>query len=391
MGKKVRYYLLALLILALAVAGCASKERISTEGIRERANRAFEDLRSEERGRDIVRPSTESDTVQAEAVQVMEGERPDWVDGESSQYPSPEYLIGVGYGPDRKSSEDKARAEIAKIFFSKVESRTRSYQEYLQTTSKGRSRIEEGASIEEITNVSTQKVLSGVRISHVYQEAGPEPTFYALAVVDRDQSAKILRDRIQQLDQDIQGLLIRAEDEQVVLAKIKYLRQSLQIHVLREAYDAELRIVSPSGSGISSPIHFTEIKRRLESILLRDFLIGVSVTGSRAGEIQDALVQGLNEQGFSIAEDSSRANVLVRGTVEMKALDRGTAEWKYVRWRTRFDLVDNVGGSVFGSVDKTGREGHLSIPQAENRAVRKIRKALTTEIAEEMRRYIFSQ
>ena len=83
--------------------------------------------------------------------------------------------------------------------------------------------------------------------------------------------------------------------------------------------------------------------------------------------------------------------MLVRGTVEIKALDRGTAEWKYVRWRTHFDLVDNAGGSVFGSVDKTGREGHLSIPQAENRAVRKIRKALTTEIVEEMRRYIFSQ
>lgn len=388
---RIRSCVLLCTILLLVVSGCASKEKVATQGIRERADRAFEDLRAEEHGREPVRSSTDSHREQRETVQVTKGERPDWVDAESVQYPSSRYLIGVGYGPDRKSAEDKARAEIAKIFFSRIDSRTRSYQDYLQTTSKGKSRIEEASSIEEITKVSTQKVLSGMRISQVYQETGPEPLFYALAVLERDQSAKILRDKIRQLDQDIQGLLIRAEGEEDILAKIKYLKQSVQKHVLREAYDTELRIVSPSGTGISSPIQFSEIKDRLESILLRDFLIAVSVTGSRAGEIQDALVQGLNQQGFSISQDLTKANVLVRGTVEFKALDRGTPEWKYVRWRTHFDLVDKTGGAVFGSVDKTGKEGHLNLPQAENRAVRKIRNALTTQITEEMKRYIFSQ
>ena len=394
--RGIRQYLLLVLILPLMMIGCASKQEIPTEAIRERADRAFDDLRAEETGekappRERKKPSVQSDRKKREAVRVTKGKRPDWIDGESIQYPSSRYLTGVGYDPDRKSSEDKARAEIAKIFFSKIDSRTRSYQDYLQITSKGKSKTRETFSIEEITKVSTQKVLSGVRISSVYQDTEPEPIFYALAVLDRDQSAKILRDKIQQLDQDIKGLLTRAKGEGDMLAKVKYLKQSIQKHILREAYDAELRIVSPSGTGISSPIHFTEIKSRLESILLRDFLIGVSVKGSRAVEIQEALVQGLNQQGFSIGEDLSRAKVLVRGAVEIKALDRGSPEWKYVQWRAHFDLVDKVGGSVFGSVSKTGREGHRSLSQAENRAVRKIRKALTTEISEEMRQYIFSQ
>jgi hypothetical protein len=394
--RGITQYLLLVLILPLVMMGCASKQEIPAEEIRERADRAFDDLRAEETGgkappRERKKPSVKSDRKKREAVRVTKGKRPDWIDGESIQYPSSRYLTGVGYDPDRKTSEDKARAEIAKIFFSKIDSRTRSYQDYLQITSKGKSKTRETFSIEEITKVSTQKVLSGVRISSVYQDTGSEPIFYALAVLDRDQSAKILRDKIQQLDQDIKGLLTRAKGEGDMLAKVKYLKQSIQKHILREAYDAELRIVSPSGTGISSPIHFTEIKSRLESILLRDFLIGVSVKGSRAVEIQEALVQGLNKQGFSIGEDLSRAKVLVRGAVEIKALDRGSPEWKYVQWRAHFDLVDKVGGSVFGSVSKTGREGHRSLPQAENRAVRKIRKALTTEISEEMRRYIFSQ
>jgi hypothetical protein len=398
--RRIKQNTFVFVVLFLLITGCASEKKIPADDIRGRADRTFGELKSEETGekvfpredeRDAIQPSVQSAQEQGGAVRVQKGKRPDWVDGESIQYPSSHYLTGVGYDSDRRSAEDKARAEISKIFLSRIDARTRSYQEYLQTTSKGRSQTEQAISIEEITKVSTQKVLSGVRISQVYQETGQEPIFYALAVLDRGQSAEILRDKIHGLDRETERLLSKAAAEKDMLATVKYLRQAIQSHILRGAYDAELRIVSQSGRGISPPIHFAEIKSKLESILLRDFLIGVSVTGTRAGEIQDALLQGLNQQGFSVSEDLTRAQVLVRGTVEIKPLDRGASEWKYVQWRTHFDMVDKEGGAVFGSVNKTGREGHLNLSQAENRAVRKMRKALTTEIAEQVKRYIFSQ
>lgn len=397
--REIRIYVSLVIFFLILIAGCAAKKEIPTEAIQGRAEHAFDELKSEETGgkaspeekrgekRALAQPSKEA----MGKVQVKKGERPGWVDGESIQYPSSRYLTGVGYDPDRKLAEDKARAEIARIFMSKIDSRTKTYQDYLQITSKGRSKTEETFSIQDITRVSTQKVISGIRISQVYQETGARPIFYALAVLDRDQSAKILGYKIQELDQDIHQLLSRAKGEEDLLVRVKYLKQSAQKFVMREAYDTELRIVSQKGKGISSSIHFTEIKGRLESILLRDFLIGVSVKGSRANELQDALVQGLNEQGFSVSADLNRVNVLVRGNVEIKPLKRETSEWKYVQWRAHFDMVDKKGGSVFGSVNKTGRQGHLNLQQAENRAVRNIRKVLITEIAEEMKRYIFSQ
>jgi hypothetical protein len=395
-------YLILFCLLSFIVIGCATeaKKEIPTEEIRGRADRAFDDLKSEETGVKTFPKEERAGTREApvpsvkdneKAGHIVRGKRPDWVDSESIQYPSSQYLTGVGYDLERKSAEDRARSEIAKIFVSSIDSRTRSYQDYLQITSKGKSKTEENYSIQDITKVSTKKVLSGVRIAQVYQDTGQQPLLYALAVLDRDQSSKILRYKIQELDQDIQELLYKAQGEEDVLAKVKYLKQSVQKHVMREAYDAELRIVDQSGRGISPPIHFTEIKGRLESILLRDFLIGVLVTGNRADEVQDALVQGLNQQGFSISEDLNRANVLVKGNVEITPLQRGTSEWKYVQWRAHFDMTDKKGGSIFGSVNKTGRQGHLNLQQAENRAVRTIQKVLTTEMAEEMKRYIFSQ
>jgi hypothetical protein len=397
-SAKIGMYLI--IMLFIMVAGCApTKQEIPTEEIRGRADRAFDDLQKEETGEkgiseddsSAVSPLGGPQGEEGHAVQVTKGVRPDWVDGQSIQYPSSGYLTGVGYDADRKSAEDKARAEIAKIFVSKVDSRTRTYQDYLQTTSNSKSGSEETFSIQEITDVSTKKVLSGVRIAHIYQQSSPEQLYYALAVLDRNQSATILSDRIRKLDGEMEMLLDMAGGEADVFKKIKYLKQSIGKHAMREAYDTELRIVSRSGRGISSPIHFTEIKSELDAILLRDFLIGVSVTGSRGGEIQDALVQGLNQEGFSISEDVNAANVLIRGAVEISPLERGTADWKYVRWRAHFDMVDRAGGSVFGSFTRTGREGHLNLQQAEDRAVRKIRDTLTPEIAGEVRKYIFSQ
>jgi hypothetical protein len=395
--RKMRQYCLLFVGIVFIATGCASKPpqpkpTIPTEEIRKRADRAFEDVKAEEtKGKSLSEPSSQSDTKQRDTVQVTKGKRPDWIDGESVQYPSSRYLTGVGYGPDRPSAENKARAEIAKIFYSKIDSRTRSYQDYIQTTSKGKAKIEETLSIEEVTKVSSQKVLSGVRIAHVYYQTGAESLFYALAVLNREQSARVLRDKIEELDEGIEAALANADRAEDMLTKVKYLKQSIQKHILREAYDAELRIVDRAGGGKSPPVSFTELKNKFESVLLRDFLIGVSISGSRANEIQDALVQGLNQQGFAISEDLSRSNVLVRGTVTIKPLDRGTSEWKYAQWRAHFDMVDKRGDSVFGSVNKSGREGHLNLSQAENRAIRKIQKVLITEIVEEMKRYIFSQ
>jgi hypothetical protein len=388
-------------ISVFMAAGCApTKQEIPTEEIRGRADRAFDELQKEETGEKGISEGERSSALpppekppqeKSGEVQATQSTRPDWVDGESVQYPESRYLTGVGYDADRKVSKDKARAEIAKIFVSEINSRTRSYQDYLQISSGGTADLEETFSIQEITDVSTKKVFSGVRIAYLYQDSGPGNLYYALAVLDRQQSSTILINRILRLDGEIDMLLDRARGEGDLLTKIKYLTQSIGKHAMREAYDAELRIVSPAGRGISPSVQFAEIKSRLDAILLREFKIGVSVSGTRANEVQDALEQGLHQEGFSVSEDLSAAHVLIKGAVEIKPLERGTAEWKYVGWRAQFDMVDTVGGSVFGSFTKTGREGHLTLRQAEERAVRKIRDTLAGEMAGEVRNYIFSQ
>jgi len=398
---------LAIVLLAIPVfilTGCVAEKqqtKIKTGEIQNRANRSFDDLSAHETGQPRP-PSSEEKTNERvspqpevkpklSAVRTRKGKRPDWVDGESSEYPPSFYMTGVGYAPDRQTAENKARAEISKIFYSEIDASNRAYEEYLQTTYKGKAKTRESISIEDITKVSTQKVLSGVSIAQVYQQSRPEKLFYALAILDRAQSKRILRQKIDQLDKDINKLLSDSRLEKDKLIQIKYLNTCIEKHIIRQAYNAEFRIVNRSGEGIPPYISFTDIKKQLTDILLRDFLIALSVKGSRSSDIKEALVEALNQKGFSVSDNFASASVVVRGNINIRPFEQGSSEWKFVRWKAYFDLVDQQGGAVFGSIKKTGKEGHLNLSQAEERAVRKIRKILATDIADDITKYIYSQ
>ena len=398
-----RNWLLFGLVLLLILSGCTTKpqpqDQISEAEIKARSDRAFEELAAAESGS----PSPELETTFPEpsrtvppagearySVPVIKGKRPDWVDGTSSQYPYEKYLTAVGYGDTRTTAEDKARSEIAKIFYSDIRSSNQTYQAILETTAGGKTSSTENVNFEEITRVSTEKVLSGVRVGQVYQDTKTDRQYYALAVLNRHQAQWILESKIKALDRDIDGLYSQALGQKDRLTQVQYLQRSIQKHILRQAYNTELRIVSTDGRSISPTISFTEIKNRLSEVLLRDFFIALTVEGPRANDVQKSLAEALNQKGFSISEDIGRANVLARGTVEIKPMDQGIAEWKFVRWQAFFDLVDRKGGAVFGSVRKSGKAGHLTLAEAEERAVRSMRKALTQEISGSLADYILA-
>ncbi len=326
-----------------------------------------------------------------ETVIIRKGQRPAWIDGAGRHYPSQKYLRSVGYGPDRQSAEDKARSELAKIFYSQIESQNRTYQSYLQTDTGGKLKTTEKIDIQDITQVSTRKVLSGVRIAEIYKQTRPKETFFALAVLERIRSEGILRAKILDLDAGIQDLLNDTQNQTDPLRRIKHLSMGLEKLILRDTYNTELRIVSPVGQGIASVVSITEVRRELIDLLLNEFQIGLAIEGDRVRQIRQILVEALNRLGFSVTEDKQNARIVIRGGVEFNRFEPEDSDWKYVRWKVFFDMVDRQSGVIFGSVSKNGKEGHLSFPQAEERAVGKIHRLIGSDIAKDLKSYILIQ
>lgn len=339
----------------------------------------------------VPRTTPPPKAAQAPAVKEVGGQRQDWIDGTSTNYPATRYLTGVGSGSDRLEAEDNARAEIAKVISSHVISSTKVQQEYLEVITEGKNRASNRINVQDMVAVSTQKVLSGVRIAEVYRETGGNRTFYALAVLDRRQTTTALKEKLRTFDQEIATLMAQASKEAKDLQKLKIYTAALEKHLLREACEAELRVVDSSGRGMAAPIGFEDIKRPMANILAKDFRIHVAVSGDRAAEVAKALSEGLTREGFVLTGNPGRAKVAVKGKVSIKPLDRPDEKWKYVRWQTSFELVDLSDQTIFGTLSNNGREGHLSLEQAVNRAVMKIQKELLPGVSKDVYQYIFGK
>jgi hypothetical protein len=392
-------YGLMMVAVAVCLWACVAPEKKSgpdVDRIRGNAERAHADLRAEEGyGGGSVSADTgtagggtlSAPPVQASDAPLETGRRPEWIDQPGRRFPPSHYMTGVGYGQERPTAEDRARTEIAKIFESDITSENRTYEEYLQSTEGGRSRSAQNFNFEDITTVSTRKILSDIRIAAVYRD---DAAYYALAVLDRQHVTPILTDKIAILDREIDQMLNVAESQSDRLTKIRAYKTGIEKYVLRQSYNTELRIVRSDGRGIPSRYTLADIQQRFTQVLLKDFAVMVSVSGDRAADVAQALTEALTQKGFAVAYDSNRAAVFARGQVQIQPVEAGSTQWKFVRWNAYFDLVDRQGGTVFGSVQKNGKEGHLTLAEAEERAVRKIRQVLVTDISNDLTGYILS-
>lgn len=386
------------LAIGSLLAGCRSQPPIPAESIRKNSAAAMDDLerRETDRAIDTAEPgpgggmSAKKPRQKNNAtVSVTTGERLAWVDGASKAYPAARYLTGVGVGATRRVAEDRARVEVAKIFYSRVNASTRAYQDYLQIDGSDRTIRKERFDIQTVTDVSTRKVLSGVRIAQVYREDKTQPVYYALAVLNKQQTARLLRYRIAQRDGDIEANLALARNRHNGLEKIRLFKAAVRDYVLRQAMNAELQMVALNNRGIAPPIAFAIIQDELNRVLRRSFRLALEVDGTHGRQVAADLAGQLSRQGFTVTDRPSAANVLVQGRIRIAPLARRSGRWHYVSWQVRFNLMDVDQNTVFGSILKSGRKGHLSLEQATEQALYIIREKVMADVARQISHHIY--
>jgi LPP20 lipoprotein len=323
---------------------------------------------------------------------------PDWVNGASKKYPGAMYLTGVGYADTRQAAEDRAYAAISKIFAAEIQSKTQEWEKYLQSDSKGRTEDSRQVGIEQATEVSTKKVLENVTIAETWMDRS-KAIYYALAVMDRQHAALSLRDRITSLDLKVEELLKQARQSENKLETVRAYHSAVENLLLREVYNAQLRVVATSGKGSESGVSLGEINKNLRQFLADNFKIVVEVGGEHNEPVRAAIVEGLNRQGLPVASAASAASdrepdLLVKGEVTLEPVrlpDGGRQPSHFVRWSAAFDLTDKATQQVIGSVARQGREGHLTRPEAEARALRSAEKEVSDEVGRQIAEFIFGK
>jgi hypothetical protein len=309
--------------------------------------------------------------------------RPQWIDGEAPFYSEQEYLTGVGYGNSRKDAEDQAYAAISKIFRAQVQAQTSESEKFQQEEARGKVNIERTVDLHQIIEVSTQKVIEDVRIAEHWEEPATH-VHYALATLSRAQAATSLTEKIEGLDRAIQETLQQADAASDPLPHLKALRRAKNSLLAREVYNTDLRIIHRSGKGIDPPVSPSTLQEKIDRFMSEKLRLSVTASGPEAGPLQTALTEGLTRQGFHVSKGDEPANLLIRAEGNAQEADLQNPRFKFVRWELHLDLIDGKSGKVIGSAGQSGREGHVTLAEAEIRARHAMQREAAGPVLEEL-------
>lgn len=324
-----------------------------------------------------------------------ENTRPGWVDGASAEYPPSHYLIGVGQSDNRNGAADQGYAAIARIFKAEVAAQAKDWESYLVVEHKDSANTERRLTLDNVTKVSTDKVLENVRILDTWYDVR-KGLHYALAAMSRPQAEASLMERMAALDRTIDDDVTGARQTADKLTKIRNLRRAARNLVLREAYNADLRVVRPSGQGLPPIYRVNELTNELDQFLATNLVLAVQVNGDHAEPIQRALTEGLIREGLhvitaTVGGAGATPELLVRGTVRLWPIDVRDPQFKYVRWCSDFDVIEAATQRVIGAVSRGGKEGHLTEREATAKALRVIQQEFSADLAKGIAAHVYGE
>lgn len=326
--------------------------------------------------------------------------KPAWIDGVSPDYPSSQYLTGVGQGDNRASAEDRAYAALARVFKAEVSAQSKDWESYLVVEQRGTSRDERRLTLDHLTRVSTDKVLENATIVDRWYDA-KKNLHYALGGMHRAQAESAFMERMTDLDHTIQSDVHEAHQTLDKLAKIRALRRATRNLVLRETYNADLRVIRASGQGTAAAYRVQDLTRELEEYLSSNLVLAVSVTGDHVEPVQRALTEGLIKEGLRVATVAPGTEMpagsvpspelLIRGMVRVWPIDVRDPQFTYVRWCSDFEVVDVAGQQIVGAISKGGKEGHLSEREATAKVIRVMQQDLSGDVAKAIAAHIYGE
>ena len=326
--------------------------------------------------------------------------KPAWIDGVSPDYPSSQYLTGVGQGDNRAAADDRAYAALARIFKAEVSAQSKDWESYLVVEQRGTSRDERKLTLDHLTRVSTDKVLENATIVDRWYDA-KKNLHYALGGMHRAQAETAFMERLTDLDRTIQSDVDEAHQTSDRLAKVRALRRAARNLVLRETYNADLRVIRASGQGTAAAYRVQDLTRELEEYLSSHLVLAVSVTGDHVEPVQRALTEGLIKEGLRVATvapgtempaaASPSPELLIRGMVRVWPIDVRDPQFMYVRWCSDFEVVDVAGQQIVGAISKGGKEGHLSEREATAKVIRVMQQDLSGDVAKAIANHIYGE
>jgi hypothetical protein len=307
--------------------------------------------------------------------------RPAWVDSPEAVYSRNSFVAAVGTGSNRDQAEKNAFAALSSIYRISLQADqtiTNSYQEMVKNGQT--SDWYEGSSLEESIRTSTAMDLVGAAIRGVWSDGS---LFYAVAVMENAQTAQLYAQMIrdnQRIIDDLTDIPAAGQNNMDGLARFQF------AITLAEANKVFANVLSVIGAPVPAEMRQSEDYRLESMAIIRAIPVSVTVEGDRENRIHSAFTAALAAVGFRTGGNNSPYRIQARLNFSEAQLPNQTN--KFVRYVLDGNFVDSAAGEILFPYNVNGREGHLSISEAEARALRAAEAKVKDEYAETLSSFL---
>jgi hypothetical protein len=306
---------------------------------------------------------------------------PAWVTSPDLVYTKSEYVAAVGHGGDRTTAEKNALAAITSLFGQRIQSEQVAATHFSQAVLNGTvsSWSEDTTLTNAIRTYAELDTLVGAEIGDYWYDN--KTTHYAVAVMDKAKTAVLYADLIKSNLKIISLLTTMTDAEKYTLDGYSRYQFAGTVADVNRTFANVLTIVGSANTGVNPE----ELKKgddyRLEAAnITKNIPITIQVKGDRSNRVQGAFASAINKQGFKSGGTNSR--YVLDAVISFDPVELANQNNKFVRYVVDANLKDTRSNAVLLPYNINGREGHLTIAEAENRAVvaaeKKIQEAYGT-------------
>jgi hypothetical protein len=315
---------------------------------------------------------------------------PVWVsspDAVYNQYDRNVYIAQVGNGADRALAEKDALARLSAYFRQNIQGEQTSSTRYQEAIRNG----VVGSYSENTILTSTVRTsleldtLVGAELADYWFDG--RSVHYAVALMEKAKASVIYADMIRANQELIKRLTAMTDKEKYSMDGYARYHLAANIADVNSIYGNVLSLVGTGESGIAPDRLEKGDAFRLEAAnITKNIPVEVQVANDRSSRIASAFSQALGRAGFRTGTRNSP--YVLNVTVSFSPVDLPNQQYKFVRYVVDANLTDTATGSILLPYNFNGREGHINIPEAENRAVTMAERKIGTEYENALKAYL---
>jgi hypothetical protein len=289
--------------------------------------------------------------------------QPDWVTGESKDYPRLDYLTARTQGATANEASLQAQAKLSRMFMADLTQYDMSERQALECAGYELNRTFQSETAMTVAAPEIERILGKIKVVDQWYDSNTK-THHALATLARNTSLGYLRSQIQMLDTNTQDFLKSGHESSDPLTKMGIMALAWRSQQLRTALQESMRDVDLTRRGIESQWELESLRKEINTLLVNLKIYPSGVAGDANAQLMSNTLNSALKTADLKPTTEKQADYLLSATVDVAIIGERNG-WAVGQGTIKLVLADKENKT------RGSKEWIIEIPGLDEEAARR--------------------